>query len=111
MLYSEGLGKDKPLLQLEEGISGEQQVARTPALGTKSAGVGPKSEPREDAITVPHGVLLLLILGVCVLQEQADGVSQLGETAEVRDGGLLLRDRLSLLRVTPKPPTPPHTPT
>lgn len=55
-------------------------MARAQAPGTKSAGVGPKSTQEGDAITVPHRVLLLLVVGVRVLQEQADGVSQLGES-------------------------------
>lgn len=93
-LYSEALGKGQAPAAAVEGSRGGQQEARARVLGTKSAGVGRKWEREEDAITVPYRVLLLLIARVCVLQKQADGMSQLGETAatEVRVGGFRLRD-------------------
>ena len=52
-------------------------MARARVLGTKSAGGGPELGGDRNALTVPYRVLLLLVVGVGVFQEQADGVSQL----------------------------------
>ena len=38
---------------------------------------GCQRSEEEGVVTIPHAVFLVLIARVCVLQEQADGVSQL----------------------------------